>query len=163
MRGRKPKPLEQKLREGNAGNRPLPEPIDLGRDAELEPPDLPVPALDLWNEIVPQLRAAGILHRVDRAALVALCLQWDNAVLARETIEEQGIFARGSMGQTVEHPAVGVERAAHTMFLRFAEQYGLTPSARARIAAAVAGAPPGLDEELAEVIDLTPELRAVEG
>jgi P27 family predicted phage terminase small subunit len=161
VRGRKPKAIEQKIRSGNPGNRKLPEPLDLGRGLP-EKPDLPEAGARLWDEIVPVLAAAGVLNSVDRAALAALCIQWARAESARALVERQGEYVPGSMGQLVEHPGLAVERQAHALFLRFAEQYGLTPSARARIAAAVSLVPHELERELAEVVDLTPELRAVE-
>lgn len=102
--------------------------------------DVPAPKMlaeagtELWQELVAQLGAAGVLHAVDRAALLALCLQWDRAMLAAEVLEEQGHFAKGSMGQLVEHPALKVEARAHALLLKFAAEYAATPVARARIA-----------------------------
>lgn len=126
------------------------------------PPGLPTPAVELWEEIVPALQAAGVIDRVDTAALVSLCVQWARAEEARELLEEDGLLAIGSMGQVAAHPALAIERAAHVAFLKFAQDFGITPAARARIAAALAGARENLERELAEVIDLTPELRVVE-
>jgi P27 family predicted phage terminase small subunit len=163
MRGRKPKPPEQRAREGNAGNRPLPAPLELSGKVEnarraleeLPPPaDLPRAALELWNDVVPILGAAGVLNRVDRAALTALCIQWHRAEQARKALKAEGIFTTGSTGQIVEHPALGIERTAHQLFVRFAEQFGITPVARARIAAAAAVAGATMREELANEFDL---------
>lgn len=158
MRGRKAKPIEQKIREGNAGHRALPEPLKLNSGAPRKPDNLPPAGERLWDEIVPVLSGAGIIDRVDGAALTALCVQWGRAESARELVAVQGEYVPGSMGQLVEHPAIGVERAAHAMFLRFAEQYGMTAAARARIAAAVVGVKTVLEEERDGVLDMTPEL-----
>lgn len=43
----------------------------------------------------------------------------------------------GSTGQVVANPLLEEERASFGLFLRFCEQYGLTPSARARLGLAV--------------------------
>jgi phage terminase small subunit len=43
------------------------------------------------------------------------------------------MFSRGSKNQLAEHPALASERVAMTVFLRFAEQYALTPLARTRL------------------------------
>ena len=67
------------------------------------------------------------------------------------------MWARGSTGQMVEHPALQVERNAHTLLLRFAAEYGITPSARARIAGARVPPPDGDDLE-----DMPP-LRVIAG
>ena len=135
MRGRKPKPVEQRIREGNPGKRPLPEPIKLrGASALEKPDDLPARAAGLWDELVPVLEQAGLLNRIDEAALTALCLQWQRACDARTVVEQEGLVAIGSHGQLIEHPMLAAERAAHQLLLRYAEQYGITPVARARIA-----------------------------
>jgi P27 family predicted phage terminase small subunit len=139
LRGRKPKPVEQRQREGKLGHRSLPAPVELVAAGFEKPEDLPVAASLLWDELVPILVAANVLNRVDRAALTALCVQWHRSVQARGVLAQEGLFALGSTGQVVAHPALEIERSAHLLFIRFAEQFGITPVARARIAAAVAG------------------------
>lgn len=134
MKGRKPKPTEVKALEGNPGKRPLPEPVRIGDPVAPDPPDdLPPEAVEFWNDTVRLLGEAGVIHSADRSALIALSVQWARAERARKVLAEEGYFALGSMGQIVEHPALAVERQAHSMFLRFAEHYGLTAVARARI------------------------------
>jgi P27 family predicted phage terminase small subunit len=151
MRGRKPTPVEQREREGNPGKRRMPKAVVLA-PGELVKPELPGEASELWDELVPVLTEANVLHRIDSAALEALCIQWHRSVQAREVLSREGLFSLGSMGQTVEHPALAVERSAHTLFVRFAEQYGITPVARARIAAVAAGVrEASMAEELAQL------------
>lgn len=154
MRGRKPKPVEQKRREGNPGKRRLPEPVRL--PGGLLKPELPPAASELWDQVVPILGQVGVLASVDRAALTAMCLQWERAVAARRVLEQEGYFALGSTGQLVEHPAVGIERAAHDRLLRFAAEFGITPVARARIAAAAALLRSGEEDDLRRVLDAPP-------
>lgn len=160
MKGRKPKPTEQKRREGNAGKRKLPEPVQIAPVSGLaRPDDLPAEALQLWDDIVDRLHGAGILDLVDRPALTALCVQWARAERARKVLAQEGFFTIGSMGQLVEHPALSIERQAHALFLRFAEHYGLTAAARARIVAAVRGHGPS--DEIAAIVSAEPETRRV--
>lgn len=164
-RGRPPKPIEQRAREGNPGNRRLPEPLHLSARLPERPAGLPPAAIALWDELMPDLSEVGVVAFPDSAALVAMCVQWARAEEARRVIAEEGHFALGSTGQLVEHPALAIERAAHALYLRFAEQFGLTASARARIAATALGAravQASLDAELADVIDMQPELLAAE-
>ncbi|HWE82793.1 MAG TPA: phage terminase small subunit P27 family [Gaiellaceae bacterium] len=153
-RGRKPKPVEQRIREGNPGNRPLPEPLQLDNRTPRKPAGLPPAAAELWDEIVPVLEQAKVLHSIDRAALQAMCIEWSRYLDANADVEEESPYALGSMGQVVEHPAVGTARTSAHMFLRFAEQFGLTPSARARISA-MAQVAQGLDLEA--ILDAKPE------
>ena len=152
--GRPPKPIEQRIREGNAGRRKLPERLILPDDDLAKPPGLPAAAAELWDDLVPILREANVLNRIDRAALEALCLQWARARAARAILAEEGILAVGSTGQLTEHPALSIERNAHSMFLRFASDFGITPVARARIAAAVAVAGATMRGELSKELDL---------
>jgi P27 family predicted phage terminase small subunit len=157
MRGRKPKHPEQKRREGNLSKEKLPEgPLVIGgMEAPPPPGSLPPEAQALWQEVVTRLHQVGVVDVVDGAALQAMCVQWARAERARAVIAEEGMFALGSTGQLVEHPALAVERAAHAMFLRFAEQYGLTAAARARIAAVLMGG--GGKDELDDIVDAEPE------
>ena len=157
MRGRKPKPVEQKLREGNPGQRRLPEPLRFGEPGSLEPPALlPPEGRELWNEFVPLLAQQRIVDVVDRAALTVLCLQWARCCQAAAVLAEQGLFVLGSTGQPVEHPALAIERQADALLLRYCEQYGLTAAARARIAAGTRVARSDAEEELRSIICMEP-------
>src|SRR5690242_12402889 len=117
-RGRKPKPLELAHLDGNPGRRQLPDVLPSTGDLAMPPPDmLGERGAELWNEMLAQLQVAGVLKASDRAALLALCLQWDRAMLMAEVLEQQGHFAKGSTGQLVEHPALRVEARAHALLL----------------------------------------------
>jgi P27 family predicted phage terminase small subunit len=136
MKGRKPKPVEVRRREGNPSKEPLPEPVLVGGrpvTAPEPPEDMPEAAREAWGEVVPRLQEVGILDMIDRLALEAMCTQWARAKQAGQTIAREGLTAIGSNAQLVEHPAVATERAAHQMFLKFAEHYALTPVARTRL------------------------------
>lgn len=135
-RGRPPEPLELAHLK-NTGRRNLPAPLESAAELSAAAPNMLGEAgSELWDELYAQLSVAGVLKASDRAALLALCLQWDRAMLMAEVLEEQGHFSKGSMGQLTEHPALKVEARAHQLLLRFAAEYGATPVARARIAAA---------------------------
>jgi P27 family predicted phage terminase small subunit len=134
--GRRPKPIELKLREGNPGRRTLPDPVVLGgRPSEpIEPPEaLDEDAKDFWREAIPIFHRVGLLDTIDRAALEMTATAYARVVQCRRAIQEHGMFSRGSKNQFAEHPALASERVAMTVFLRFAEQYALTPLARTRL------------------------------
>lgn len=135
MRGRKPTPVELQRRRGNPGHRPLPDPVLVGgRVTEPPPPPdhLPEDARRAWDVFVPTLCGIGALDAVDLIALEGACVAYGRARQAARVIAEQGHVVEGSMGQMVEHPSLGTERAEWALFLRFAEQYGLTMLARTR-------------------------------
>lgn len=154
--GRKPKPVEQRRKEGNPGKRPMPEPVVVGgRPSTLPDPPahMPEDAKEAWRKIVPTLSNIGILDNVDEMALEAMCTQFARARQAGRVIGKKGPLARGSQGQVVEHPAMASERAAHKLFLQFAEHYALTPVARTRLGLAELQRKT-LSQELTESLDV---------
>jgi P27 family predicted phage terminase small subunit len=52
---------------------------------------------------------------------------------AEAVLDRYGFFALGSTGQVVAHPAVRVLNEASAMFLRYATEFGLTPSSRVKL------------------------------
>lgn len=138
MRGAKPKPVEQRRKEGNPAKRKLPEPLLVGGrplPGELmEPPEhLIDDAKDFWRKSVARLVEVGIIDRVDVPVLEQLATQYARIRAAQRVIGKQGYFVRGSVGQLREHPAVKIERDATALFLKIAEHYALTPIARTRL------------------------------
>lgn len=154
MRGRPPKTTEEKRRAGNPGKRPLPEPFKVeGEYAELvAPASLYGDALEFWNDIVPSLKEVGVIDGIDRHSLEHMCVLLARAKQMRRVLDEDGAFALGSMGQIVAHPAVAIEQAAVALWLRFAEQYALTPAGRARLGLAALKAR-SLSEELRAALE----------
>jgi P27 family predicted phage terminase small subunit len=135
-RGRKPKPREQRIAEGNPGKRPLPEPVIMGgspREAPEPPEHLDDDGKAWWREAVPILHHVGLLDTVDTAALEMAATAYSRFRQARRVVDAQGVLTRGSTGQLREHPALKTEREAQSQYLRFAEQYALTPVARTRL------------------------------
>lgn len=164
--GRKPKPVEQRVAEGNPGHRPLPDVVKLPgayvtEQTFAEPPDhLPDSAKTWWLKAVPVLRQAGVLETVDEAALEMMAVQYARMRQAGRIVDRDGPVARGSTGQFKEHPMLETERKAMGAFLRLAEQFALTPVARTRLGLAALQARTlheelnkGLGEPKLEVID----------
>ena len=135
MKGRKPKPVEVRRREGNPRKRPLPEPVLIGgRAAPRMPSYLPQQAKTAWRQIVPRLHEVGMLDRVDGPALEALCVQ---VGIMRQATEEiaalDGLVATGSQGQPVAHPLLSVLTSAQNAVRQWTERFGLDPSTRTRL------------------------------
>ena len=74
-----------------------------------------------------------MISRVDRPALEMLATSYARFRAAAREVEENGPLSEGSRGQPKESPAVRIEREAARDYLRFAEQFGLTASARTRL------------------------------
>lgn len=97
------------------------------------PDDLPHDAQHFWRDTVSRLVEVGMLDLVDSAALRMLATQYARWRQAGRVVAADGHFARGSVGQLREHPALKIEREAHVLYLKTAEQFGLTPMARTRL------------------------------
>jgi P27 family predicted phage terminase small subunit len=139
MRGRKPKPVEQRRLEGgrDVSHRAVPEVMLVAGRPEHEldepPADLPADGQVFWRDTVHRLIEVGMLDLVDEVALRMMAVQYARWRQAGRVIAEDGHFARGSVGQLREHPAVRIERDAHALFMKTAEQFGLSPMARTRL------------------------------
>ncbi len=116
----------------------MPEPLLVAGRPDLqemaEPPSyLDEDAKEFWRLSVVRLVEVGIIDRVDTPVLEQLATQYARIRQAQRVIADVGLFARGSVGQMREHPAVKIEREATTQFLKLAEHYALTPIARTRL------------------------------
>jgi P27 family predicted phage terminase small subunit len=143
MRGRKPKPTYLKLLNGNAGKRPL-------NEHEPEPaPAIPTPPAELcedakleWERVAPLLHQLGTLSEIDRAALAAYCQaygRWLKAERAVAIMGERdqltsGLMIKTTNGNPIQNPLVGIANRAMVDMVRYAAEFGMTPSARSRIA-----------------------------
>src|SRR5665213_222100 len=142
--GRKPKPTHLKLVTGNPGKRALnlrePRPV----------PAIPVPPAELvpearqeWERVSVELHALGILTGIDRAALAAYCQaygRWTQAeqAIARMAARDEltgGLMIRTTNGNAIQNPLVGTANKAMADMVRYAAEFGMTPSARTRIEA----------------------------
>jgi P27 family predicted phage terminase small subunit len=144
MRGRKPKPTHLKLVAGNAGKRPLNKaepkhalsipspPAELSDDAKVE-----------WGRVAERLYRAGTLTEVDRSALAAYCQAYGRWIQAERTLAKLaeadkatgGLLIKTSNGNAIQNPLVGIANKAASDMVRYAAEFGMTPSARSRIKA----------------------------
>ena len=134
LRGPAPRPDALNALEGDPGNRrrntdsPKPKP-----GAPTPPHWLKAEALAEWGRIVPELDSIGLLSVVDRAALTAYVCSWATFVECAEDIEDNGVMIRGRDGNSVKNPAVAMQRDALAQIKTWVTEFGLTPSARARM------------------------------
>lgn len=91
-------------------------------------------ALAEWNRIVPSLENAGVLSTIDRAALVAYCEAWALYRDLVERVKETGTTVESASGMVHKNPDVATLAETRTAMLRYMQQFGLTPSARAGLA-----------------------------
>ncbi len=143
-RGRKPKPTSLKVIAGT-------DRADRRNDQEPKfNPEIPSPPAFLsdeakveWGRVCDALYHAGILAKTDRAVLAAYCQafgRWQQAEEALTKMAERDQVTRGIMikttnGNAVQNPLVGTANKAMADMVRYAAEFGMTPSARSRIKA----------------------------
>jgi P27 family predicted phage terminase small subunit len=136
-RGRKPKPREVKIASGNPGRRKLPEPVLVGErvagDAPLAPAGLDEWAAVVWGELAQLLTEGGVLTRGDLVALEGLAVMVGRARQARAALVGEPLVVRGSQSWMIPNPLLRIERDAWAAAQRVAVEFGMTPSARARL------------------------------
>lgn len=142
--GTKPKPTQLKLVEGNRGKRPLnrKEPRTVTA-LPTAPAHLTADALEEWNRVAHWLHRIGLLSEVDRAALAAYAQAYGRWVQAERAIAKMaekdqltgGLMIKTTNGNAIQNPLVGTANKAAADMMRYAAEFGMTPSARTRIAA----------------------------
>lgn len=189
MKGRPPKPTEQKLREGNPGKRKLAAPVVVGGRSRPEAPKgLDRDTRRVWDQLVQDMEGSGVLDRADgptvEGAAVGLALARQ---LRRERVEARKLVTaaekklKAASGPDDELDCLKVVEAHEARWLRLyraekdawaeARQHfdrlGIGPVGRARLGMAGGqGKSPGRDMD--ERVGESPRarraaLRAVEG
>lgn len=148
MRGRKPKPAHLRLIEGNPGKRSLPKGIKIEPTAAPQPPNfINGYAREEWDRIAPGLALMGMLAEVDTAALASYCQSYAIWRQATEAISKMaasdmltgGLMIKTSNGNAIQNPLVGTANKAASDMVRYAAEFGMTPSARTRLNAGQPG------------------------
>jgi P27 family predicted phage terminase small subunit len=140
--GRKPKPTHLKLVTGNPGKRALPQGEAKVAPSLPDPPQhLSGDAREEWERVSVALFNAGLLSAIDRTALAAYCQAYGRwaqaergiALMAQTDKVTGGLLARTTNGNAIQNPLVGVANKAMQDMVRYAAEFGMTPSARSRI------------------------------
>lgn len=143
-RGPKPTPTHLALVRGNPGKRKLPDPAKEIR-APLDEPTPPTHLSDEakveWGRIVSILFQLKLMTQLDRGPLAAYCQaygRWVQAERALAAMAEKDMLTRGLMikttgGNLIQNPLVGSANKAQADMVRYAAEFGMTPSARTRL------------------------------
>lgn len=132
-RGPAPKPATLRLLDG-ARERDINHNAPIARSGKIEPPD------DMSDEVrvifdytVRELEQMGIASPADRDSIVAYCEAVDKHRKASALLARSPVLVKGMHGNLVRNPAMQIQRDAAHLIRQFAQEFGLTPSARARI------------------------------
>ena len=143
LRGRKSKPTQLKVLEGNPGKRPLnkhePKPIPVAP----KPPGWLAPAAKkMWKHLAPQLETLGLLTAIDGPAMEAVCQSYATWVECEKFVKNNGftieIQKENDKGEIYtsylqQRPEVSIGNKALHAFKAFCSEFGLTPSSRSKI------------------------------
>ena len=139
--GRKPKPTALKDAQGTlrADRINLREPKPTKKLGE-PPGHLSEVAVEEWRRIEGSLKGAGIATALDAAALGAYCQAYSRWVSAEQALEKMkndagGLLVKTTNGNMIQNPIVGVANKAMSDMVRYAAEFGMTPSSRSRISA----------------------------
>lgn len=141
--GRKPKPTALKLVLGNPGKRALPKKeAKIALSEPTPPPFLSDDAKVEWGRVCSTLFKVGLMTEVDRAALAAYCQSYGRWAQAERQLGElakkgevNGLLMKTTNGNVIQHALVGIANKAGADVVRYAAEFGMTPSARARVQA----------------------------
>lgn len=136
MGARGPAPLPSVINElrGNPGKRK--------RNHREARPEARVPSAPRWlsagarreyRRLGKLLLGAGLMTEIDGVALAMMCEALDVYQRAKAAMGEEGVIIKSDKGNVYQHPAVGVMGSARADVLRWAREFGMTPSSRSRI------------------------------
>lgn len=134
MKGRKPKPSNLKLIQGNPGHRPVNKNEPTPEREIPSPPDfMSKDALIEWGRVTEHLFKLGLLTDIDRATLVGYCESWSQYKEAKEKLQKTGLIIKTTNGNIIQNPLVGIANKSLEMMNKLAAEFGMTPSSRSRI------------------------------
>lgn len=134
VRGRKPKPTNMKIMEGNPGRRPLNGNEPIPTSEHIECPDwLEDYAKEEWARVEPILLGMGILTDADVSALAAYCQAYARWRKAEEFVSRYGSTFKTPSGYIQQIPEVNIATANMKIMQQFCSEFGLTPSSRSRM------------------------------
>lgn len=140
--GRKPTPTALKLVKGNPGKRAMNKKEAAVLPAEPTPPSfLSDEAKVEWGRVVGTLYKVGLMTELDRAALAAYCQaygRWAQAEMALSRMAEadpetMALTVSTSNGNAIQNPMVGIANKAKADMVRYALEFGMSPSARSKV------------------------------
>lgn len=131
-------PRELKVLRGNPGKRRLPPPVPAPAGAPACPPHLQGEARKEWRRLVRELRATGLLSKLDRGVLALYCQAWERWIEAERRLREAGpVVSVGPAGVPQVSPWFSVAHREMETVRKLLSELGLSPSARARVGASV--------------------------
>lgn len=134
-RGPRPRPTKLKLLHGERSdrvNRNEPSPPAAPNPSRC-PTHLTTQAKTVWRRLAPDLADRSLLTEWDRDAFAVFCESVVAYRAAIKLLDAGGLLVKGAKGNVVKNPAHQIVRDHATIIRAFAQEFGLTPSARSSI------------------------------
>jgi len=132
--GRKSKPTNLKVLQGNPGKRKISENEPKPREVK-EIPDPPSRmdyyAKKTWEALAPELAKLGLLTEVDLTTFATYCEDYAVLIRAQDKLQENGLTYISPKGEVKKRPEVNIVRDLSKELRMHAEILGLAPAARA--------------------------------
>lgn len=133
-RGPTKKPTNLKILQGNPGKRKLNEnepKFEIDEEALLKPPPfLGTYGKKEWKRIAPLILKNKLLTNADINTLAAYCQSYNRWVEAEKEVRIRGFTTETDKGNIIQRPEVGIANKAMENMVKFAKEFGLTPSSR---------------------------------
>jgi P27 family predicted phage terminase small subunit len=97
------------------------------------PPDMSDEAMKIWNNLVPQLDRMGILTTIDQTILGFLCQEIARARRFSKLFDDSAPLIKDDRGKMRKNPMSQLVRDSILVVARLSYEFGLTPSARAKL------------------------------
>ena len=135
--GRPPKPrvlklLAGTLRPDREARKPRPRPPKAGARCPTPPSVLGKIAREEWRRVAPWLFKRGMLTQQSRANLAAYCQSYARWIAYERVIDEQGTTFTTEKGYVCQRPEVTQSQKERLTMLKFATEFGLTPSSASK-------------------------------
>jgi P27 family predicted phage terminase small subunit len=86
-----------------------------------------------WRRISVVLAKLELLTEIDRAALAMYCTAYSRWWAAEKKVREHGQIMKGKSGALFQNPYLGIANRAFTQMHKMLVEFGMTPSARAKL------------------------------
>lgn len=86
-----------------------------------------------WDRLAPILVRMKVLTEADYIALASLCQTYSTMVKAQEQLNKSGILFKTPSGYVQQSPLIGIVNTCTEKIVALCREFGLTPSARARV------------------------------
>jgi P27 family predicted phage terminase small subunit len=146
--GTKPTPTALRVVRGNPGKRPMPADPQVAAKLPSAPRHLTKEARAEWRRAGRALESAGLIATIDRALFEAYCTAYGRMVEAEKKIAEFGLTDTTPNGMIVKSAWLQIADRAIAQLAKLAPEFGMSPSARTRVAPAQSEASADDFEEL---------------